>query len=104
MLHSTNCYLRITINPNKERVYMTLTSLIVLLAIGCAAGWLAGVIWKGGGFGLVWNIVIGVAGSFLGGWIFQWLGISFGGIIGSFIAALAGALILLAIVNLVKRK
>ena len=85
-------------------VDMDLTSLIVLLAIGCAAGWLAGVIWKGGGFGLVWNIVIGVAGSFLGGWLFTQLGISHAGVIGSFIAALAGALILLVIVNLVRRK
>jgi uncharacterized membrane protein YeaQ/YmgE (transglycosylase-associated protein family) len=83
---------------------MTLTSVIILLAIGCAAGWLAGVIWKGGGFGLIWNIIIGVAGAFLGGWIFNLLGISFGGVIGSFIAALVGALILLAIVNLVRRR
>ena len=83
---------------------MTLTNVIVLLAIGCAAGWLAGVIWKGGGFGLLWNIVIGIAGAFLGGWIFNLLGISFGGLIGFFVAAVVGALILLAIVNLVRRR
>ncbi len=83
---------------------MTLTGLIVLLAIGCAAGWLAGVIWRGGGFGFVWNMVIGVAGSFLGGWIFNLLGITFGGVPGQFVAALAGALILLAIVNLFRRR
>ncbi|MBP7736807.1 MAG: GlsB/YeaQ/YmgE family stress response membrane protein [Spirochaetes bacterium] len=83
---------------------MTLTSILILLAIGLVAGWLAGVIWKGGGFGLLWNIIIGVAGSFLGGWLFRFLGISFGGIIGSIVAALVGALILLAIVNLIKRR
>jgi uncharacterized membrane protein YeaQ/YmgE (transglycosylase-associated protein family) len=83
---------------------MTLTSILILLAIGLAAGWLAGIIWKGGGFGLLWNIIIGVAGSFLGGWLFRLLGISFGGIIGSVVAALVGALILLAIVNLIKRR
>lgn len=83
---------------------MTLTSILILLAIGLVAGWLAGIIWKGGGFGILWNIIIGVAGSFLGGWIFRLLGVSFGGIIGSIVAALVGALILLAIVNLIRRR
>jgi len=83
---------------------MTLTSILILVAIGLVAGWLAGMIWKGGGFGILWNIIIGVAGSFLGGWLFRLLGISFHGIIGSIVAALAGALILLAIVNLIRRR
>ena len=83
---------------------MTLTSILILLAVGLVAGWLAGIIWKGGSFGLLWNIIIGVAGSFLGGWLFRLLGISYGGIIGSIVAALVGALILLAIVNLVRRR
>jgi len=74
------------------------------VAIGLVAGWLAGMIWKGGGFGILWNIIIGVAGSFLGGWVFRLLGISYGGIIGSIVAALVGALILLAIVNLIRRR
>ncbi|HPV42651.1 MAG TPA: GlsB/YeaQ/YmgE family stress response membrane protein [Spirochaetota bacterium] len=83
---------------------MTLTSILILVAIGLVAGWLAGMIWKGGGFGILWNIIIGVAGSFLGGWVFRLIGISYGGIIGSIIAALVGALILLAIVNLIRRR
>ncbi|HNW28858.1 MAG TPA: GlsB/YeaQ/YmgE family stress response membrane protein [Spirochaetota bacterium] len=83
---------------------MTLTSILILVAIGLVAGWLAGMIWKGGGFGILWNIIIGVAGSFLGGWVFRLLGISYGGIIGSIVAALVGALILLAIVNLIRRR
>lgn len=83
---------------------MTLTSILVLLFIGLVAGWLAGLIWKGGGFGLLWNLIIGVAGSFIGGFLFKLVGISFHGIIGSIIAALAGALILLAVVNAIRRR
>jgi uncharacterized membrane protein YeaQ/YmgE (transglycosylase-associated protein family) len=82
---------------------MTPTSIIVLLIVGLIAGWLAGLIWKGGGFGLIWNLVFGVAGSFLGGWLFGFLGIHIGnGWIGSIIAAVVGALIILAIVNFIK--
>ncbi len=83
---------------------MTIESLLILLFVGAVAGWLAGLIWKGGGFGLLWNIIIGVAGAFIGGYLFKLLGISFHGIIGSIAAALAGALILLAVINLLKRK
>ncbi len=83
---------------------MTLGGFLIFLLIGCLVGWLAGVIWKGRGFGLVWNIIIGVAGSFLGGFIFSLLGIHFQGYIGSIIAALVGALILLAIVNAIRKR
>ena len=82
---------------------MDLNSLIVLLIVGLIAGWLAGVIWKGRGFGLAGNLIVGVIGSFLGGYLFRMLGISFYGWIGSIIAALAGALIILAVLNLFKR-
>ena len=83
---------------------MTLTGILVLLFIGLVAGWLAGLIWKGGGFGLLWNLIIGVAGSFIGGFLFRLVGISFHGIVGSIIAALAGALILLAVVNAIRKR
>lgn len=83
---------------------MTLWSIIIFLLIGLVAGWLAGLIWKGGGFGFLWNIIIGVAGAFLGGFIFRQLGISYSGYIASIIAAVAGALILLAVVNLFRRR
>jgi uncharacterized membrane protein YeaQ/YmgE (transglycosylase-associated protein family) len=66
-------------------------------------GWLAGVIMKGGGFGLVGNIVVGIIGSLIGGWLFGLLGIGAGGLIGSIIAAVVGAIILLAIIRLIKR-
>ena len=83
---------------------MSVESLIILLLVGLVAGWLAGLIWKGSGFGLLWNLIFGVAGSFLGGWLFSVLGIHIGGRwIGPIIAAVVGALIILAIVNLVKK-
>ena len=49
---------------------MTLVGLVIFLLIGAVAGWLAGVIMKGGGFGLIGNIVVGVIGSLIGGWLF----------------------------------
>ncbi len=82
---------------------MTLAGLIIFLAIGAVAGWLAGVIIKGGGFGLVGDIVVGVIGSLIGGWLFGFLGIAAGGLIGSIIAAIVGAIILIAVVRLIKR-
>jgi uncharacterized membrane protein YeaQ/YmgE (transglycosylase-associated protein family) len=82
---------------------MTVSSLIIFLVIGAIAGWLAGLIMKGGGFGLVGDIVVGVIGSLIGGWLFGLFGIAVGGLIGSIIAALIGAIILIAIVRLIKR-
>jgi uncharacterized membrane protein YeaQ/YmgE (transglycosylase-associated protein family) len=49
---------------------MTITDLIIFLVIGAVAGWLAGVIMKGGGYGLVGDIIVGVIGSLIGGWLF----------------------------------
>ena len=82
---------------------MTLTDLIIFLVIGGVAGWLAGLIVKGGGFGLIGDIVVGVIGSLIGGWLFGLLGIAAGGLIGSIIAAVVGAISLIVIVRLVKR-
>ena len=82
---------------------MTLTDIIIFLLIGAVAGWLAGVIMRGGGFGLVGDIVVGIIGSLIGGWLFGLLGIPAGGLIGSIIAAVAGAIILIAILRLIKR-
>ncbi len=82
---------------------MELTSLLIFLAIGAVAGWLAGVILKGGGFGLLVNIVVGILGAIVGGFAFGLLGISTGGIIGSIITATVGAVLLLFIVGLVKK-
>ena len=82
---------------------MTITDLIIFLVIGAVAGWLAGVIMKGGGYGLVGDIIVGVIGSLIGGWLFGLFGIAAGGLIGSIIAAVVGAIILIAILRLIKR-
>jgi uncharacterized membrane protein YeaQ/YmgE (transglycosylase-associated protein family) len=83
---------------------MSTQSLIWFLIIGIAAGWLAGRIMRGGGFGLVGDLVVGVIGALLGGWLFGVLGISAGGgLIGSLIVALIGALVLLWLLRLIRR-
>jgi len=78
-------------------------SLIWFLVIGLIAGWLAGLIMKGGGFGLLGDLVVGVIGSFLGRWIFGLVGIMAGGFIGSVVCATIGAIVLVLLVRLVKR-
>jgi uncharacterized membrane protein YeaQ/YmgE (transglycosylase-associated protein family) len=76
---------------------------LIFLAIGAVAGWLAGVILKGGGFGLLVNIVVGILGAIVGGFAFGLLGISAGGILGSIITATVGAVFLLFTVGLIKK-
>lgn len=78
-------------------------SLILFLLIGAIAGWLAGNLMKGGGFGLIGNIVVGIIGAFIGGFLFGLLGMSAGGIIGSLITATVGAAVLLWIVGMIKK-
>jgi uncharacterized membrane protein YeaQ/YmgE (transglycosylase-associated protein family) len=83
---------------------MALESLIILLIVGAIAGWLAGVIMKGYGFGLIGNIAVGIVGAVIGGWLLPAIGIHIGGgIIGAIINALIGAIILLFVIGLVKR-
>jgi len=79
-------------------------SFIWFLIIGAVAGWLAGLIMKGAGFGLLVNIIVGCIGAVLGGWLFGVLGISSSGLIGSLITALVGAIVLLFIISLFKKK
>jgi uncharacterized membrane protein YeaQ/YmgE (transglycosylase-associated protein family) len=79
-------------------------TIIVWLVIGAVAGWLAGLIVKGFGFGLIGNIVIGIIGAVIAGWLLPRLGIFIGGgIIAQIINAVIGAVILLIIIGLVKR-
>jgi uncharacterized membrane protein YeaQ/YmgE (transglycosylase-associated protein family) len=82
---------------------MDLMSILIFLAIGAVAGWLAGVIMKGGGFGLLGDIVIGIIGAVIGGWLFGMLGIAAGGLVGAIITATVGAVVLLFIVRLIKK-
>jgi uncharacterized membrane protein YeaQ/YmgE (transglycosylase-associated protein family) len=77
-------------------------AIIIMLAIGAIAGWLAGQIIKGGGFGLVGNIVVGIAGALVAGFLFPGF-LPFGGLVGAIISAAIGAIILLLIVGLIKR-
>jgi len=82
---------------------MGVESLVVFLIIGAIAGWLAGLIVKGYGFGLLGNIVVGIVGAFIAGWLFPTLGISLGsGIVAAIIHAAIGAIILLVLIRLVK--
>ncbi|MEA2344604.1 MAG: hypothetical protein QOF63_2773 [Thermoanaerobaculia bacterium] len=81
-----------------------MNSLIWFLIIGAIAGWLAGLVMKGRGFGLLGDIIVGIIGAFLGGWLFGKLGVGFGGgLAGSLIVAFLGAVILLFLVRLIKR-
>jgi uncharacterized membrane protein YeaQ/YmgE (transglycosylase-associated protein family) len=79
-------------------------SLLWFLIVGLVAGWLAGMLVKGGGFGLIGDLVVGVIGAILGGWLFSTFGASIGGgLIGAIIVATIGAVILLVIVRAIKR-
>ncbi len=73
------------------------------LVVGLIAGWLAGKIMKGGGFGLIGNLIVGVIGAVIGGYVFSFLHISFGGFIGSVAAALVGAILLLYLIRIFKK-
>ena len=82
---------------------MDIVDLIVFLAVGALAGWLAGIIIKGRGFGLIGNMVVGIIGALLGGFVFGFLGISTGGLLGAIIMATIGAVILLYAVSVLKK-
>lgn len=78
--------------------------IVWFILIGVLAGFLAGKVMKGKGFGFLWNLIIGVGGALLGGFLFGIFGIHFGsGIIGSLITAFLGAIILLFLIGLFRR-
>jgi len=79
-------------------------NLLWFLIVGLIAGWLAGVLVKGGGFGVIGDIVVGFVGAFIGGFLFSTLGVSSGGgLLGSIIVATIGAVVLIFLVRLIKR-
>ncbi len=83
---------------------MDVTTILIILAIGAVAGWLAGLVFKGGGFGLLGNIVVGIIGGVIGGWLLPKLGVHIGsGMGGVIITSVLGALVLLLIVNMLKK-
>lgn len=77
--------------------------LLWFLVIGLVAGWLAGHLMKGGGYGLIGDLVLGVVGAFIGGWLLGALGLGTDGLIGSLITATFGAVVLLFVVRLIKK-
>jgi len=80
-------------------------NVVWFLLIGAVAGWLAGLLTKGRSFGLIGNIVVGVIGAVLGGYLFRFVGVSAGGgLLGSLITALVGAVVLLFVVGLITRR
>ena len=77
---------------------------IAWIIVGLIAGWLAGVVMKGGGYGIIVDIILGILGGILGGWLFGALGIWHGGgMLGAIIVAFIGAVILVGITRLIKR-
>lgn len=77
---------------------------IAWIVVGLIAGWLAGLVMKGGGYGMIVDLILGILGGLVGGWVFGALGIWHGGgMIGSIIVAFVGAVILVAITRLLKR-
>lgn len=73
------------------------------IIIGMCAGFLAGKVMRGGGFGLFVNLLVGIVGGLLGGWVLGWFGITMGGILGSLVTSLIGAILFLWIVSLFRR-
>jgi uncharacterized membrane protein YeaQ/YmgE (transglycosylase-associated protein family) len=87
-----------------EEMSMSNESILVILLVGLIAGWLAGQIVKGTGYGLVADICIGIIGALIGSWLLPQLGIHLGaGIVSAIIVATIGAIILLVILRLVNR-
>ena len=83
---------------------MDAQTLIIWLIVGAIAGWLAGMVVKGGGYGLIGDIIVGIVGAFIAGWLLPRVGIVIGGgIIAAIINAFIGAVILLLLLRLIRR-
>jgi uncharacterized membrane protein YeaQ/YmgE (transglycosylase-associated protein family) len=84
-------------------MYISSESLIVILFVGLVAGWLAGKIVRGTGFGIIGDIIVGIAGAFIASWLFPRLGFHLSsGLVGEIIYSAIGAIILLLIVRLIR--
>ncbi len=83
---------------------MEIQSIVVMLLIGAIAGWLAGLILKGSGMGILINIIVGIVGAFIGSYLFTLIGFSVGsGILGAVITSTAGAVVLLFIIGVLRK-
>jgi uncharacterized membrane protein YeaQ/YmgE (transglycosylase-associated protein family) len=85
-------------------MFLSVQSLVVFLLVGLLAGWVAGKIKTGHGFGLVGNMIIGCLGAFVGVFLFSLLGIVTVGIVGEIVAAIVGALVLLFLLQALRSK
>ncbi|WP_066015570.1 GlsB/YeaQ/YmgE family stress response membrane protein [Endozoicomonas atrinae] len=81
---------------------MGIIDILVFLVVGAIAGFLAGQFFKGSGFGLTWNMIIGIVGSVIGGLVFGILGFATTSLLGSIISATLGAILLLIIIQKIK--
>jgi uncharacterized membrane protein YeaQ/YmgE (transglycosylase-associated protein family) len=79
-------------------------AILIMLFVGAVAGWLAGLIMKGSGFGLLGDIGIGIVGGFIGGFLFRLVGLQTESIVGAIISATAGAVVLLLVIRMFKKK
>ncbi|MBK7037080.1 MAG: GlsB/YeaQ/YmgE family stress response membrane protein [Chitinophagales bacterium] len=79
-------------------------SFVYFILIGALAGWVGGKLVKGEGFGIIGNIIVGIVGAVLGGWIFEKLGIAETNLLYSIAAAVVGSVVFLLIIGLIKRK
>lgn len=93
--------------PGKSILNLNLyvmNGVLYAIIIGAIAGWLAGEIKRGMGFGLIGNIIVGIIGAVVGNWLFGALGISIGsGIVANIISAVIGALVVLFLISFIKR-
>jgi uncharacterized membrane protein YeaQ/YmgE (transglycosylase-associated protein family) len=88
-----------------QKSHMNTEQLIVTLIIGAAAGWLAGQLTGGGGFGIIKNLILGIIGAVVGGWLFGLLGIKIGGEwIGPIVTSTAGAVLLILLIGFITKK
>lgn len=78
-------------------------NLLWFLLIGVFAGWLAGQLMKGGGYGLIGDLVLGIVGSFVGRWTFGLIGVAASGLVGSLVSATVGAVLFVFLVRVIKR-
>jgi len=83
---------------------MEVNEIVTMLVVGGVAGWLAGLIMKGGGFGVIGNIIVGVLGAFAGSYLFNLLDIRIAsGIVGALITAVIGSVVVLFVIGLIKK-
>ncbi len=76
-------------------------NVLTWVIVGVIAGWLAGLVMKGGGYGLVGDVIVGLIGAIIGGFLFGLLGVGYGGLPSNIVVAFLGACILIAVVRFV---